>query len=29
MAQTGHGSVKGVRAYKHIGEQVLEEMSDI
>ena len=25
MAQTGHSSVKGVRAHKRIGEQLLED----
>ena len=29
MARTGHSSVKGVRSYKHIGEQLVEETSDI
>ena len=29
MARTGHTSTKGVRSYKRIGEQLLEETSDI
>ena len=29
MARTGHSSVKGVRSYKRIGEQLVEETSDI